>query len=184
MGTILPLSWRTFGDLSEVSTRTEPERQYDAPMLGAPKSIQGTSVWLLCRTAVFVFTCQQRLRGRQIVPELEPAPFPGVSESMTCGRNWASCPDICSGLTPICPASWPICSLPSALWICSAEIGRFWPVDTHDLTISPIPPCWKDWTSPARPPVWGLLTNCMTTARSELLPGSCCPARLPAALRT
>jgi hypothetical protein len=52
------------------------------------------------------------------------------------------------------------------LEIKQAEIGRFWPVDTHELTILPRPPCWRDWSSPPRPPVCGLLISCMTIFNS------------------
>ena len=47
------------------------------------------------------------------------------------------------GSMPSRPASSPSWLSSSTLWICSALTGRLAPVPTHELTMSPRPPCWN-----------------------------------------
>ena len=53
---------------------------------------------------------------------------------------------------PALAASAWIWELPRTLWICSGEIGRFFPVETHELTTSPSPFWLNLFTRPVSPP--------------------------------
>src|SRR5262249_26627668 len=58
----------------------------------------------------------------------------------------------------------------------SLETGRLAPVPIHDCTRCPNPPCWRDWSMPARPPGCCRMaeTICESTRAPEM------PARGPA----